>query len=102
MKQAVVYLKSGSTIILNEVELKTLMDALSTVDKNNESLWFMVSDNIPVLHWQSVECIFVENDSPSKVITSPTPQELRAEREKAEQVQPVTLDDQLSNPEVGK
>lgn len=90
---------NAEALVLNQAEFDQLENKHATTDV----IRLETPDRVVYLWLGTITNIVSENiEAESHVVTPPTPQQLRAEKDQEAANAPVTLDDQLANPEVAK
>ena len=94
MTQYKIYFSSGNILVVTPEQLGIFFKRME---------YTPLMDDVPLIGYFGIDYIIREViTQTTAVITPPTPAQLRAEKEEERQNQPVTLEDQLDNPEVGK
>lgn len=101
MRQYKVYFLNGDVVTLSEIEFREFNEATIKLPKGFVFLFEV--DRTIGLRVENITYIESEDiEANDKVVTAPTASELKAEEQQRLREQPVTLDDQLDNPEVGQ
>lgn len=95
MKQYRIYFLNGDTFVLTEQEWKTSMAGTDrfSIRGSREGTFFF--NNITHIVSEDIS-------TQSQVVTPPSPRQLQDEKKQEQANQPVTLDDQLGNPDVAQ
>lgn len=102
MKQYKVHFLSSESLVLNQEDFSSFMAAYSEDGLNSELRGFMREDKTILIRRDNITWIESEDaDGEAKVINPLTPAAVREEKKAEVANQPVTLNDQLSNPDLG-
>lgn len=99
-KQYRIYFLNAESIILTDEEYQIFMNELRST-----SVPFILTGvgREILIRLDTMTYVLSENiEGESNVVTPPSPTQLREERKQEEASRPVTLDDQLANPDVAK